>query len=48
MSVPLIFRRDTGTAADPDNLKSGVSKACRYDPELNPSYQRWPSTIRWR
>ncbi|PIB12890.1 integrase catalytic subunit [Vibrio rotiferianus CAIM 577 = LMG 21460] len=21
----------------PDNLKSGVSKACRYDPELNPS-----------
>ena len=24
----------------PDNLKSGVSKACRYDPELNPSYQQ--------
>ena len=23
-----------------DNLKSGVSKACRYDPELNPSYQQ--------
>ena len=22
----------------PDNLKSAVSKACRYDPELNPSY----------
>ncbi len=22
----------------PDNLKSGVSKACRYDPELNPCY----------
>jgi transposase len=22
----------------PDNLKSGVSRACRYDPELNPSY----------
>jgi len=22
----------------PDNLRSGVSKACRYDPELNPSY----------
>lgn len=25
----------------PDNLRSGVSKACRYDPELNPSYQQW-------
>ena len=24
----------------PDNLKSGVSKACRYDPEINPSYQQ--------
>jgi transposase len=25
----------------PDNLKSGVQKACRYDPDLNPSYQQW-------
>jgi len=24
----------------PDSLKSGVNKACRYDPELNPSYQQ--------
>jgi len=24
----------------PDNLKSGVTKACRYDPEINPSYQQ--------
>lgn len=24
----------------PDNLKSGVNKACRYDPELIPSYQQ--------
>lgn len=24
----------------PDNLKSGVNKACRYDPDLNPSYQQ--------
>lgn len=24
----------------PDNLRSGVSKACRYEPELNPSYQQ--------
>jgi transposase len=22
----------------PDNLKSGVTKACRYDPDINPSY----------
>lgn len=25
----------------PDNLRSGVNKACRYDPDLNPSYQQW-------
>ena len=24
----------------PDNLRSGVSRACRYDPETNPSYQQ--------
>jgi transposase len=24
----------------PDNLKSGVARACRYDPDLNPSYQQ--------
>lgn len=24
----------------PDNLKSAVNKACRYDPELNPGYQK--------
>ncbi len=23
----------------PDNLRSGVSKACRYEPDLNPAYQ---------
>ena len=23
----------------PDNLKSGVSRACRYDPDINPTYQ---------
>jgi transposase len=23
----------------PDNLKSGVAKACRYDPDINPTYQ---------
>jgi transposase len=25
----------------PDNLRSGVSKACRYDPDINPSYQQF-------
>ena len=25
----------------PDNLKSGVTKACRYDPEMNPAYGQW-------
>jgi transposase len=29
------------TMVIPDNLRSGVSKACRYDPDLNPSYQQW-------
>ena len=24
----------------PDNLKSGVTKACRYDPDVNPSYEQ--------
>jgi hypothetical protein len=24
----------------PDNLKSAVTKACRYDPQINPSYQQ--------
>lgn len=25
----------------PDNLKSGVTRACRYDPEINPGYQQF-------
>ncbi len=24
-----------------DNLRSGVTRACRYDPDLNASYQQW-------
>lgn len=28
-------------ACVPDNLKSGVSRAHRYDPELNPAYAQW-------
>ena len=27
----------------PDNLRSGVSRACRYDPDTNPSYVQWAS-----
>lgn len=25
----------------PDNLRSATSRCCRYDPDLNPSYQQW-------
>jgi transposase len=28
------------TLVVPDNLKSGVTKACRYDPDINPNYQQ--------
>jgi transposase len=31
------------TMVIPDNLRSGVSQACRYDPDLNPSYQQLAS-----
>lgn len=31
----------------PDNLKSGVNKACRYEPELNPSYQPLAALTGW-
>lgn len=34
------FSGGTPALQIPDNLKSSVSKACRYDPELNPSYQQ--------
>jgi len=30
-------RTETGGA--PDNTRTGVTKACRYDPDLNPTYQ---------
>ena len=30
----------------PDNLRSGVSKACRYDPERNVSYRQWAEHYR--
>lgn len=29
------------TLVIPDNLRSGVSRVCRYDPAVNPSYQQW-------
>ena len=25
----------------PDNLKSGVTRPCRYEPDLNPTYREW-------
>ncbi len=28
------------TMVVPDNLKSGVTKACNYDPQINPAYQQ--------
>ena len=31
-------------AVVPDNLKSAVTRACWYEPELNPSYLDW---ARW-
>lgn len=34
------FLGGTPVMVVPDNLRSGVSKACRYEPELNPSYQQ--------
>ncbi len=34
------FMGGTPVMIIPDNLRSGVSKACRYEPELNPSYQQ--------
>ncbi len=30
----------------PDNLKSGVTRACRYDPEVNPAYAQWTNHYR--
>ena len=30
----------------PDNIKSGVTKACRYDPDTNPAYMQWASHYR--
>ena len=29
------------TLAVPDNTKTAVSRACRYDPDLNPTYQEF-------
>ena len=37
----LTFLGGVPAAIVPDNLKSGVSKACRYEPALNPAYQDW-------
>jgi len=34
------FFGGTSAAVVPDNLRSAISKACRYDPDTNPSYQQ--------
>lgn len=31
----------------PDNLRSSVTKACRYEPELNPPTPIWSATMAW-
>jgi transposase len=31
----------------PDNTKTGVSKACRYEPDLTQPIRRWPCTTAW-
>jgi transposase len=33
--------------AVPDNPKTAVTRACRYDPDLNPTYQSLPSITAW-
>jgi len=33
------FFQGTPKLVVPDNAKTGVTKACRYDPDLNPTYQ---------
>ena len=30
----------------PDNIKTGINKSCRYDPEINPTYQEMASYYR--
>ena len=38
-SCASILRVCTSRYGGPDNLKSGVSKACKYEPDLNPTYR---------
>jgi transposase len=33
------FFQGTPKLVVPDNAKTGITKACRYDPDLNPTYQ---------
>ena len=42
----LAFFGGCPTMIVPDNLRSGVSRACRYDRDLNPSYQQWAAHYR--
>ena len=36
-------RHITAKGTKPDNLKSGVTHPCYYDPDINPSYQEFAS-----
>ena len=40
----LEFYGGSARAVVPDNLKSGVTVASWYEPELNPSYLEWART----
>ena len=43
----LAFFGGVPKAIVPDNLKSGVTDPCRYEPGVNPSYHAFAETIRW-
>lgn len=39
------FLRRLPEMAVPDNCRTGVKRACRYEPELNPAYQEMAASI---
>jgi len=42
----LEFYGGAPTLTVPDNTKTAVTRACRYDPDLNPTYQEFRSALR--
>ena len=42
----LEFFRGVPEIIVPDNLRTGVSRACRYDPEITPAYLQWSNHYR--